>query len=84
MTRPSKYSGLMTARQFSEAAKRTKASALKTSRARRVLVDGETAREVADADRVTIHVVYSAIREVSAGHKVKIGHWTSISSPMGG
>ncbi len=78
-----KYPGTMTARQFNKAVSQVKVSPTKLERARRVLVDGETVQEVADADGVTIHVVYLAIREVSAGHRTKVGYWPGLS-PMGG
>ena len=77
------YPGSMTARQFAKAAERVRVSPMKLSRARRVLVDGETVRDVADSDGVRVHVVYQAVRDVSAGHKTKIGYWPGIS-PMGG
>ena len=73
----------MTARQFAKAAKQVGVTPLKLDRARRVLVDGKSAREVADADQVTTQVIYGAIRAVCQGQKTKIGYWTSIS-PLGG
>ena len=76
------YSGTMTAQQFSEAAKRANATALKLARARRVLVDGETVREVADSAGVQTDVIYRALRQVSAVHKAKLGYWPRMS-PMG-
>ncbi len=61
------YPATMTARQFAKAAKQASVSPLKLDRARRVLVDGESARNVADADQVTDQVVYRAVREVCRG-----------------
>ena len=73
----------MTARQFDLAVERARASELMVSRARRVLVDGETAKAVAKADGVTVATVYKAVRQVSAGHRTKAGYWPG-TSPMGG
>ncbi len=83
MARNSQYPGSMTAREFRKAAEQVRVSPIKLDRARRVLVDSETVREVADAEGVKVATVYKAVREVSTGHKVKAGYWPGIS-PMGG
>ncbi len=72
----------MTARQFNEAVKQVHVTDTQRSRARRVLVDGKSVREVAQANRVTVHVIYRVVRSVAAGCRTKVGYWPGIS-PMG-
>jgi len=79
MTHASLYPGSMTAREFEKAVKQVRVSPTKLDRARRVLVDGKTVREVADSDGVTLHPVYRAVREVTARQKTKTGYWPGIS-----
>jgi len=81
MATPATYSGSMTARQFNEAVKQVHVTDTQRSRARRVLVDGKSVREVAQADRVTVHVIYRAVRSVAAGNRTNVGYWPGIS-PM--
>jgi hypothetical protein len=53
------------------------------SRARRILVDGETVKAVADADGVGVNVVYRAVQIISDKHRTVAGYWPGIS-PTGG
>ena len=64
MPRYSKYPGSMTARQFAKAAKQASASPTTLTRARRVLVDGKSARDVASSDGVTVYAVYKVIYKI--------------------
>ena len=66
MTRARKYPGSLTAQQFDMAAKQTNMAPAKLANARRVLVDGMTAREVADSDGVELSAVFNAIFNVCA------------------
>ena len=77
------YPGTMTARQFAKAAERVNVSALHLSRARRVLVGGETVQAVADSAGVRVDAVYRALRQVSAGHRSKLGYWPGMSPMVG-
>ena len=72
MIPPAKYSGAMTAKQFDKAAKQTNLTPATLSRARRVLVDGMTAREVAEIDGVDSATVFNAIANVCSRHDEKI------------
>ena len=83
MTRIRKHPGTMTARQFAKAAKQANVTAVKLARARRVLVDGETVREVADSDGVTTHVVYGEIYVIRPRAAGMPAYWPGMS-PMGG
>ena len=58
---PYKLPGSMTARQFAKAAMKVSMPPPRLAHARRVLVDGETVRDVADSEGVTIAVIYGAI-----------------------
>ena len=78
-----KYPGTMTAREFARAVKRAKATELMVSRARRILVDGQTVKAVADAEGVGTHAVYRAVRMISDKHRTLAGYWPGMS-PMGG
>ena len=82
MAPPTKYPGTMTARQFDKAAKRANTTPMKLARARRVLVDGESAREVADSDGVIVTTVYRAISEVHSQYNPMAGYWPSLSPMM--
>ena len=53
MTRTRKHPGTMTARQFAKAVERLNVTPATLDRAWRVLVEGKTAREVAESDGVT-------------------------------
>ena len=66
MASKSKYSGTMTPLQFKEAVRGSNLSPANLARARRVLVGGESALDVARSDRVTNAVVYGAIYKISS------------------
>ena len=66
MSTPHKYPGSMTAQQFDMAAEQTKLAPAKLANARRVLVDGMTAREVADSDGVELSTIFNALINVCA------------------
>jgi len=59
----------MSARKFDEAARQCRLSPMMLSRARRVLVKGESVQEVARADRVSMQTVNTAVRVVSTPPK---------------
>ncbi len=69
----------MSARQFAKAVKRVSVTPLKLSRARRVLVDGELVRDVADSEGVGLAAIYKAVRMVCAGHHEKVGYWPGLA-----
>ncbi len=81
MAPPTKYSGTMNSRQFARAVERANVTELMVSRARRVLVDGETVQSVADADGVRRPVVYRAVQMISDKHRTMAGYWPGLS-PM--
>ena len=62
MVSVTRFPGSMTARQFNRAARRTRLYAESVARARRVLVDGESAQDVADEDGLTREAIYRVIR----------------------
>ncbi len=66
MATPNEYPGSLTARRFAKAAKQTNMAPAKLANARRVLVDGMTAREVAESDGVELSAVFNAILNVCA------------------
>ena len=75
MPRYSKYPSSMTARQFAKAAKQTNVAPAALDRARRVLVDGKTVREVAESDGVTIAMTYPAIYAIRPLANANLGYW---------
>ena len=58
------HPGSMTARQFAQAVKRSKASPMMAARARRVLVDGMAVLDVAISEGVRTPTNYYAIHKV--------------------
>ena len=61
---PRTLPGSMTARQFDRAAKQIFLPPPKLARARRVLVDGETVRDVATSEGVATVAIYTTIYRV--------------------
>lgn len=81
MAPPTTFPGATTARQFDKAAKQANVSPMMLARARRVLVDGESARDIADSDGVGVDAVYRALRKVCPQLDGMAGYWLSLS-PM--
>jgi len=65
----------MTARQFAKAVERLNVTPATLDRAWRVLVEGKTAREVAESDGVTKSLIYHAIYTVQPLSNVRWRHW---------
>ena len=64
MQRQVRYSGLLTARQFSKLAKTSGVSKMKLARVRRILVGGESTQQVADSEGIRAGALYPAMQRV--------------------
>ena len=64
MQRPFSYAGLLTARQFAKLAKTSGVSKMNLARVRRILVDGESAQQVADSEGISKTTLYPSLNKV--------------------